>query len=724
MFKIDWTSLTIQSNADAEHMRRLYKESPCTAAAFDAEADGLNIMRCRPFLYQFGWYDRATLKGYTFAVDIERQPVLAKQVIKVWQSLVKTAPIYLGANVKFDLHMVANMGLPYREDNVSDLQMWIRLGTDAIPERFGGAPLALKKFTARFIDASAQHHEKKIKAERTAIAKDLNNKLIKKLNWFKYQVDEFFKDPLNDASDLPPQKREAYEDWLNNDVPEYLRPAVLGAVDSDMIGYHTLNREDVIEYGHMDIVQTLEAYHLLQPIVETRGNLDGIKLEEANIYPNYDMERVGFKADREYLAESRRKVKEYIKIRRQDMWRIAGKEFSTGQHAVVKEVLESMGITVESTGADELDLLCSDLKRNADAGQAVDFIGVVQELRSLEKWYSTYICRFTVDLKYGDMLYTQINLSGAATGRVTCDFQQFPKGALKTVTGEVLFEPRRLFVVPDGYKAIVYLDYSQIELRVQALYTLLLGQGDLNLCRAYMPYKCHHCSTVPFNYKNPDHIRSAYTENWYLDESPTTLWTPTDVHGATTKAAFNIDENHPDYSDLRYVGKRVNFAKNYGAQRGQIKSMFPEYSDEDIDRINDAYYIAFPGVKNYHDYCYKLVKLQAYAENLFGVRYYNTTGHKLINILVQGSAAYILKTAIPRITKYLKDKGYKSVFQMQIHDELSFCWHEDDPPELFFELKEIMEDYPDFWVPVVADMEVTYTSWADKKGVKTIEDLT
>ena len=99
--------------------------------------------------------------------------------------------------------------------------------------------------------------------------------------------------------------------------------------------------------------------------------------------------------------------------------------------------------------------------------------------------------RFEVDLKYGDMLYTTINLNTAVTGRVSSDFQQFPKYAIKTLDGIELFHPRKLFIVPDGYKGIVYLDYSQIELRVQALYTILVGEGDLNLCRAYMPYSAH-----------------------------------------------------------------------------------------------------------------------------------------------------------------------------------------------------------------------------------------
>lgn len=70
--------------------------------------------------------------------------------------------------------------------------------------------------------------------------------------------------------------------------------------------------------------------------------------------------------------------------------------------------------------------------------------------------------------------------------------------------------------------------------------------------------------------------------------------------------------------------------------------MFPEFDEEQIDKIDGAYYKAFPGVKEYHDYCYRLAQQQPYAQNLFGVKYYNVSGHNLINMLIQGTGAYFL----------------------------------------------------------------------------------
>lgn len=60
---------------------------------------------------------------------------------------------------------------------------------------------------------------------------------------------------------------------------------------------------------------------------------------------------------------------------------------------------------------------------------------------------------------------------------------------------------------------------------------------------------------------------------------------------------------------------------------------------------------------------------------------------------------------------------------MQIHDELSWEYNPEDPPEIFFKFKEIMEDWKDTKVPIIADMEATKTTWADKIEINTLDEL-
>jgi DNA polymerase-1 len=279
---------------------------------------------------------------------------------------------------------------------------------------------------------------------------------------------------------------------------------------------------------------------------------------------------------------------------------------------------------------------------------------------------------------------------------VTSDFQQFPKKGIKDSSGELLFHPRRIVLAPH---AIAYLDYSQIELRVQAFYTMLVGHPDKNLCRAYMPFDC-----------------IERDGKYYLAEDTTKEWQPVDVHAETTKAATGFDESHPEFDILRTViGKRVNFSKNYGAQLKRVKEMFPDKTDEECQRINDSYYTAFPGVKFYHNYCNDRAARFSNTQSLFGIRYYNVSGHKLKNLLVQGSSAHLLKHKIVEIHNLLRGQGSHIRIQMQIHDELSFEVYDDIGFSFIPKIKALMEDWPDCTVPIVAECEVTYTNWAEKR---------
>ena len=61
--------------------------------------------------------------------------------------------------------------------------------------------------------------------------------------------------------------------------------------------------------------------------------------------------------------------------------------------------------------------------------------------------------------------------------------------------------------------------------------------------------------------------------------------------------------------------------------------------------------------------------------------------------------------------------------QMQIHDELSWEYDPSDPPTIFFNFKKIMEDWEKGKIPIVADMEVTTKTWADKQEINNIEEL-
>lgn len=739
MLKYQWTMTTMSSHSDFQKLKNIVDAVKPEYGAIDTETDGLHITESKPFLVQFGFLDTKNLRGYTFAIDLENNPE-ANEVLTYWDKVAHSLKIYMGHNIKFDLHMLANISHEYRDTNLSDTMFYIRYGHDALHPEEGGPPLGLKEYASRYITKDAKLHENKLTREKSDITKTYNLRLKNMLNQsgarlpegckdksFTLKViNEMFKDCIFDITDLPDDIREVYLEWLHS-LPLYLQHKVQSLVESDMIRYNDLNRENLITYAHYDIVYTLEIWASLAHIIKNRQQEKAIEIENRCILPWYDMERTGFHADKEYLETSRKKMKAYIQKQRKEFYALAGKEIAVGQHAAIKKVLnEKFNIKMEKTNDETLSLLKNSVSKDDDVYR---FITLLQELRTLEKWYSVYIIRFQKDLRTTDTLYTTINQVGTVSGRITSDFQQFPKKGIKTEDGEEIFHPRRVIQTST---ALVYLDYSQIELRFQALYTMLLGKPDKNMCRAYMPWNCYRIGQIgmdqipqkiPFRSNNSTDIKTFNQYTWYHYDDDE-QWEPVDVHGATTLAAFpGLKKTDPEYHDLRYIGKRVNFAKNYGAELGRIRQMFPEKTEEECRMINDAYYKAFPGVKNYHEYCKERALLYSNTENLFGVRYYNVNGHKLKNMLVQGSAAFFLKWKIIQLYDYCQKHNIKTKFQMQIHDELSWEWNKNDPPEIFFEFKRIMEDWPAGQVPVIADMEVTTKTWADKVEVETIEEL-
>ena len=555
-----------------------YNKSRGALLFFDTETTGLNIKYDTPFLLPFGYMYKDT--AYIYCVDIENQETFYQAALSLI-ALARKGKGLCGHNIKYDLHMLNNIKID-TPDNIHyiDTMILIRLAHDALTPENGGPPLGLKEYATKYIDRSAKDHEHLIKAERMQIAKDYNKKLKDALykidrKWTIRYLDEYFKDVLHSVDTLDDNVKEAYRDWYKT-IPEDIRKNMtLGRVESDDIPYTYTNRKRTIEYAMYDIVWTMEIYLQCIEAIKARDNMEALRREECMIMPLVRMESCGFQIDEKYVREVTVTLADYLRQQREALYKLVGK-VGVGQHAEIKKILiTKYNLSVPGTGKEDLNRIYDELKVKEPDSEVVRFIGLVQELRTLEKWYSTYLLRFIRELDQGHKrIYTQINQVGTVSGRVTSDFQQFPKYGINKEDGTPLFHPRRMIIKSPEYKGIAYLDYSQVELRLQALYTILVGAPDLNLCRAYMPYECvriveddigcglNQCYFEPFDYKNPEHIAHAYDWKWYLKEDTTKEWVPTDVHAATTHVAFpDLDIHSDEFKKLRgKIGKRVNFA--------------------------------------------------------------------------------------------------------------------------------------------------------------------
>jgi DNA polymerase-1 len=619
------------------------ENSTKTWVAIDTETTGLHLKADKPFLLTL------TFDNKSRAIDLQKVETPYIQEIFVKLAAFKYV---VGHNIKFDLHMLANLGIRYEGQNLTDTMILARLALDT-DEVFS---LALKSLATKYIDGAAGDDQKVIKSA------------LMRLN----KADR--------------SREHTYLDVYN--LPEY--------------------RQAMVDYALNDTEITIQLAKNLYEVMLTRSQFETFTLENANILPLFRMERVGLNIDRAYLKDRKTFFDEYLSKKRKELHTLTGENFSVGQHKNIKEWFKKSGLDLASSDDSAMEYVI----KNTD-GDVKSVAKLIQELRSLEKWYSVYIVRMLEKSEFDGRAYTQINSNSAITGRLSSDFQQFPKYGLYDEAGNELFHPRKM-VVPTGdkYSKIAFLDYSQIELRVQANYTYQISGGDLNMCRAYMPHKCVDASKVEFDPKL--HAKDIFTKDWFTIEDGS-KWKPVDLHSATTKEAFpDVPEGTDEFKKLRGLGKATNFAKNYGATKNALMEQFG-FEESVAEKLDKAYYQAFPKILDYQTLVRRIYYQRGYVKNMYGRRYYMRDKrfvYRLYNYLVQGSCADMLKSKIVVVDKLLTP--YKSRFQMNIHDEMSFEIY-DGEEFLIDKIKAIMEDVAEMIVPVVAEVEIATKNWAEKE---------
>lgn len=243
-----------------------------------------------------------------------------------------------------------------------------------------------------------------------------------------------------------------------------------------------------------------------------------------------------------------------------------------------------------------------------------------------------------------------------------------------------------------------------------------------------MPYDCYTVKKPNndweyFNYKNPEHIKHAYDWKWY-NNSDDSEWEPTDLHTKTTLTAFPEFADQTETKEFkkkwRYLGKSTNFAKNYGCGAKTLAENL-NIDLETATKLSDAYNKAYPGVIEYQKEVQAQLNMKGFVTNLYGRRYYlekSTNFYKGNNYVIQGTGADAMKEAEIKICEYLKDK--KSRFILPIHDEIAVEIHPDEESFVPKQLKAFLEECGEVikYVPMVSEVEMTETNWADKKEVE------
>jgi DNA polymerase I len=152
-----------------------------------------------------------------------------------------------------------------------------------------------------------------------------------------------------------------------------------------------------------------------------------------------------------------------------------------------------------------------------------------------------------------------------------------------------------------------------------------------------------------------------------------------DVHTATAEAILG-GKSDPG---TRSKAKMVNYGIVYGLSAFGLADRL-QIEKEEAQEFIDAYLERFPRVKAFIDATIERAREEGHVTTLFGrirrvpelrSRQFQTRslGERLaVNMVIQGTAADIIKLAMVRARNELRDAGLATKLVLQIHDELLF----------------------------------------------------
>ena len=344
------------------------------------------------------------------------------------------------------------------------------------------------------------------------------------------------------------------------------------------------------------------------------------------------MEDAGVKIDTYRMGEITARLADRVEELEAQAYELAGEEFMLGSTQQVARILfEKLELTPGPQGQDRL------LDRHArpahDPRRAPDRPrdrGVARVLEAAE-----HVPRPAAEPDLGEdgRLHTTFNQAVAATGRLSTSNPNLQAIPIRTELGR---EIRSAFVAEPGHR-LLSADYSQIELRILA-----------------------HVSGEP-------KLREAFARG-------------DDIHTATAAEVLGKDPAKLTTGE-RSVAKMINFGIIYGISAFGLSENL-EIPREEAQEYIDAYLARFPLVQDFIQRTIEQARRDGYVTSLLGrrrpvpeIRASNrqtrSLGERLaVNFVMQGSNADIIKVAMIRIHRRLRDEGRGARLVLQIHDEL------------------------------------------------------
>jgi DNA polymerase-1 len=346
------------------------------------------------------------------------------------------------------------------------------------------------------------------------------------------------------------------------------------------------------------------------------------------------MEREGLKLDAERLAEVGAGFGERIATLEKEIFELAEEEFTIGSPQQVGRILfEKLGLTKKRRGKTGFS---TDARVLAQIRDEHPIVEKIEQWRELSKLKSTYLDTLPelIDPATG-RVHTTFNQASTTTGRLSSTNPNLQNIPIRTEIGRPV---RACFVAEEGAQ-LLSADYSQVELRVLA----------------------HVADEV------------VLKDVFHKGE---------DVHAATAAEVFEIERDEVDVGQ-RSKAKMVNFGIVYGLTGFGLADRLNIPRKEGEEFVS-RYLERFPAVRAFREQVIERAQEEGYVKTLMGrrrpipeLRSGNPNTRRLgerlaVNTVIQGTAADIIKVAMVRCQRALREAGGETRLVLQIHDELLF----------------------------------------------------
>jgi DNA polymerase-1 len=344
------------------------------------------------------------------------------------------------------------------------------------------------------------------------------------------------------------------------------------------------------------------------------------------------MEHVGVLVDKHQLTTINDHLVRETKRLTVVLHELAGKSFNLNSPTQLRQILyEDKKLSPGKKTKTGFSTDAATLEKIRD--QWPEFIDQLLEYREFEKLRGTYGQGLLDAIQTDGRIHATFNQMVARTGRLSSDAPNLHNIPIRSEEGKVF---RTAFVPRDGCLFMVA-DYNQIELR----------------CIAHLA--------------NDPGLIDAFTRG-------------VDIHSATAARVFGV-ETASVTSDLRSQAKMISYGLAYGMEAFGLSQRLGVGVGE-ASEILDAYFAAFPNVKQYMDDTIEEARTKGYTETLFGrrrqipelnnpnFRIRQAGERQAMNAGIQGLAADIFKIALVRIDAAIDKAKLQSTVILQVHDEV------------------------------------------------------